>query len=427
MKSAVIFLLIGLVGQFCLGQQAYNSCNNALEICPQINYTVSNVNANVTFCPSCEDDFNFCFAPNNSIWIFFTTNELGGDVTLNLFNMNFETAVGQSLELQATMIQAGIPCNSDSYIQVGNCEPIISTNFALNATGLLPLTDYFVVISGSDQGVGINTAAECTFDIYLSGPGANRTPPGLAIGVNSPICEGDAATVNAYVSNCPDNTEYKWFVNGILTAITDVNFFQSSELENGDVVSVETSCYLLCPVVLSQVAPPIEIVSVNIDAGSDVSILEGGSTQLNGQTTAPISYWTPTFNITDTSILNPVVSPTETTVYTLHAEDSGCVFTDYVTVFVDNELFFPNTFSPNEDEENDTWEIKGIEKYPNNQLLIYNRWGQIVHQASGYNKQKAWDGTALKGGKLNDSVYYYEMKLLDVDKRTFKGSITIVR
>jgi len=427
MKSAVIFLLISFVGYFSLAQQAYNSCNSVLEICSEITYSVNNINANITFCPSCEDDFNFCFAPNNSIWIKFTTNEIGGDVTLDLFNMDFEIAPGQSVEMQATMIQANIPCNSDSYIQIGNCEPIITTNFALLANGLLPSTEYYVVISGSNQGVGITSAAECAMDIFLSGPGVNRSAPGLSLGSNSPICEGNAVSVSAYFNYCPDTTEFKWYVNGNLTAITNVNFFQSSELQDGDVVSVETSCYSLCPIILNQAADPIVITSGSVDAGQDTTILEGGFAQLNGQTTASIFYWSPTFSVTDPAILNPIATPDFTTVYTLHGEENGCVFTDYVTVNVDNSLFFPNTFSPNEDESNDTWEILGIEKYPNSQLAIYNRWGQVVHQASGYNKQKAWDGTTLKGGKLNEGVYFYEMKLFDEQKRIFKGSITLIR
>ena len=99
---------------------------------------------------------------------------------------------------------------------------------------------------------------------------------------------------------------------------------------------------------------------------------------------------------------------------------------DYVTITITEELIFPTTFSPNDDNVNDSWEITGVSNYPNCFVRIFDRWGQEVFQSTGYSKQKAWVGTG-KAGKLAEGVYLYIVELRDPDKQEFKGSITLIR
>lgn len=426
LKNGVIFLLMGILVNNSYAQETYNSCNSALEICPQTTFTLNNIGANKTFCGSCEDDFTFCFTPNNSIWLTFTTNAVGGNVQVDFTNLVFETNPGQDTELQATVLEAAIPCNSASYTQLGTCVTTAAGAFTLTIPGLLPNTVYYIVISGDNIGPGITSAAECTFDLVLSGVGVNRLAPLISIVSSSPICKGQPTSVSAYVSNCPDSIPFRWYLNGDLVAVTNVDYFLTSDLQDGDVVTVETNCYTICSIPMTISTSPINVVDFPIDAGPDQFINEGDIVQLNGQTTSNSYFWTPTFDVSNDTILNPFVNPNQTTIYTLTATDNGCTFYDYVTITVDNQLFFPNTFSPNGDGENDTWEVLGIENYPDCQLKIFSRWGQIVFESTGYSKAKAWNGEG-KLGPLNESVYYYEIYLRDAEKRTLKGSITLIR
>ena len=48
----------------------------------------------------------------------------------------------------------------------------------------------------------------------------------------------------------------------------------------------------------------------------------------------------------------------------------------------DTELF--NGMSPGDDGINDYLKIAGIEKYPNNTVKIFNRWGVLVYETKGY-------------------------------------------
>jgi gliding motility-associated-like protein len=88
------------------------------------------------------------------------------------------------------------------------------------------------------------------------------------------------------------------------------------------------------------------------------------------------------------------------------------------------DLYAYNGLSPNGDGKNDVWKIKGIEKYPDNTVLIFNRWGDKLRDFAGYNNTtKAWDGKNESGNKLPDGTYYYVLDVKDVG--VLKGWIYI--
>jgi gliding motility-associated-like protein len=125
--------------------------------------------------------------------------------------------------------------------------------------------------------------------------------------------------------------------------------------------------------------------------------------------------------------LNPVVTPTQTTAYTLTATQNGCTLTDQATITIETGVTIPNSFSPNGDGTNDTWIIEGAELFPDASIAIYSRWGTEVFRSRGYNALKAWKGTDDKGEPLADGVYFYVYELNDADKQLFKGSVTLIR
>lgn len=82
-----------------------------------------------------------------------------------------------------------------------------------------------------------------------------------------------------------------------------------------------------------------------------------------------------------------------------------------------NELIVYNAVSPNGDGINDTFHIKGIDRYPDNTVEIYNRWGVKVYDAKSYNESDKMfagysDGrvTISRGEKLPTGTYFYILK-----------------
>jgi len=67
-------------------------------------------------------------------------------------------------------------------------------------------------------------------------------------------------------------------------------------------------------------------------------------------------------------------------------------------------LIIPNTFTPNGDGINDTWDIKYIEFYPACTVNIFNRYGQKLYSSIGY--PVPWDGK-YNGAILPSGTYYY--------------------
>ncbi|MBL7818182.1 MAG: gliding motility-associated C-terminal domain-containing protein [Saprospiraceae bacterium] len=84
-----------------------------------------------------------------------------------------------------------------------------------------------------------------------------------------------------------------------------------------------------------------------------------------------------------------------------------------------------DVITPNGDGKNDKWVIANIEKYPNNEVFIYNRWGQLVYQTTKYRND--WEGTNQDGKELPTAAYYYIIRLNDPDNTVWNGSVSILR
>lgn len=96
-------------------------------------------------------------------------------------------------------------------------------------------------------------------------------------------------------------------------------------------------------------------------------------------------------------------------------------FNDQATVCIEvlpQLPFVPEGFSPNGDGKNDFLLIENIELYESNNIVIFNRWGDIVFKKDGYSNDEPWDGVANKGlrignGAVPTGVYFYIIDLGD--------------
>lgn len=90
-----------------------------------------------------------------------------------------------------------------------------------------------------------------------------------------------------------------------------------------------------------------------------------------------------------------------------------------------DELEISDAISPNGDGKNETWIIPNLDQYPENKLMIMNRWGQVLYKAKPYLSD--WEGTNENGERLPEGVYYYLLTLDKDGRNARKGMITIIR
>lgn len=139
------------------------------------------------------------------------------------------------------------------------------------------------------------------------------------------------------------------------------------------------------------------------EAGHDVTIRRLESVQLLAEANGSVS-WSPGKGLSDSSVVSPVAAPAETTVYKLVVTDPyGCTESDSVKVVV--EIPIPSAITPNGDGINDNFEIYEVDKFENNSLFIYNRWGQLVYKAAPYKNE--WVGLGADGSAVAEDTYFY--------------------
>ena len=365
-----------------------------------------------------------------------------------------------------------VPANATSNSITANFSPPVSPSVSIAASANnvcqgLPVTFTAAPVNGGNtpayqwQDNGINTGANSpTFSSSSLANGdviscvmtssstcvtqANATSNSVTVNFSSAvnpaisiipsinnICAGTPVTFTATATNGGAAPVYQWLVNGNQTG-TNSPTFSSSTLANGDVVTcVMTSnaaCATPANITSNGITMVINAIPV-VNAGGNKKIYTGNSVLLNATASgdqADIT-WTPATGLSNDKVLEPVASPVTTTTYTLTVQTTeGCIGTDSAMVVVTIPgvtIIVPNTFTPNGDGQNDTWDIKYISSYPNCNVRIFNRWGQPVFSSIGYGI--AWDGT-YKGARLPAGTYYYLIDLKN-DSQLLSGFVLIVR
>ena len=104
------------------------------------------------------------------------------------------------------------------------------------------------------------------------------------------------------------------------------------------------------------------------------------------------------------------------------ATRGGCDTTTVDVTVACDKIKIYNGFSPNGDGNNDVFVIEGIEKYQNNTVTVYNRWGNQVMLTKGYKND--WNGK-WNGVDLPDGTYFYVFEDGEGNKTT--GYVQIQR
>ncbi len=180
--------------------------------------------------------------------------------------------------------------------------------------------------------------------------------------------------------------------------------------DNGCVASATADIQINASTIVASAVTEIESCS---DGGVTVVVTATGGSGFynykwsNGQTGNPLTY----------------VEPGTYSVTVIDGEDCATTVSDIVVDASQSCIQVANTFTPNGDGMNDTWNLD-FTAYSNANLQVFSKWGTLVYQTDATSIQ--WDGTDLNGSNLPAGTYYYIIEL-DGGSITQNGPISIVR
>jgi len=411
---------------FSFAQPANNNCANAERLCSNVvlGGTTTGATANAG------TDYDFCYTSSSTVWYMFTTNSAGGNVTIDFTNLVFNPDVTMGQQLESMLILATTPCSVPSYFPYSACGTG-ATDYSITSTvALAANTTYYVQVNGTNLGVGVTQSAQCDFDITISGPAIDKTPPLASISAtNTVLCFGDSEIVDATVTNCADTSSFAWYFNNVLLSSGTSNTYDAGTLPGTGYLKLIVSCDLICTVKDTTDSIYFEVTPIDADAGADKFIGAGGQANIDGSGSAGTVSWTPGTTLTNAAIFTPIATPSETTTYFLTVTNGSCTATDSMNVFVGEIITIYSSFTPNGDDINDKWIIRNSDQFDNIEIWIYDRSGQQVFHTTNYSTQdKWWDGTLKEtGNPLPASTYFYVIDLKEGDDPIYKGSVTIIR
>lgn len=232
-------------------------------------------------------------------------------------------------------------------------------------------------------------------------------------------CPGD--TLHIRVSG---GTAYRW--------LNEQQSLSADDIADPSAFPVVTTTYLVevsnaCGADTLNV--PVEVLETTASAGADTCIARGDPVTLRANG-GIFYYWLPAeYPVNNPTLSQPTAMPEDSTVYQVEITDAnGCVTMHETLVLVASDpvgsILAVNLITPNADGYNDVLEFRGAEKFGQNSLKVYNRWGQLVYNKLNYQRDfERFDGT-YQGEPLPAGSYFY---VLEFRTGVIKQSLLIVR
>ncbi|MEY4604109.1 MAG: hypothetical protein RIT43_1401 [Bacteroidota bacterium] len=271
-----------------------------------------------------------------------------------------------------------------------------------NNSGCTDIAPVIVTINPQPQLVITDPAAVCTpltVDVTASAVTAGSTNAG------SLSYWTDASATNALSSPSSVSASGTYYIQAVLNGCTDI-------------APVVVTINPLPP------APP---------AGTDATYCSTWEFALMSASGSGGTYtWYSDAALTNVLETGPTLAPSNvigTTTYYVTETVLGCEGpASLVIITVNNcEITVPTAFTPDQDGVNEYWEIVDLDlTYPNNLVMVYNRWGNLLYQSEkGNYSGKPWNGT-FEGKSMPVGSYYFiiETGVEDVDPIT--GIVSIV-
>jgi gliding motility-associated-like protein len=311
-------------------------------------------------------------------------------------------------------------------------DDIIDNDSVLQVNNLTQALNYFYLRTTKASGCQMMDTVLVTisdFDIQLT--------------ADTGICQRDSFTIRASSQNPLNTFDYFW-TSTLLSANPSTPFLTDTTNNFLTVSLVGDSTFFLfarsnkVPGCNAEDSVNIRVSQLNQDSvfasASTDSVLISQIVELFGQPGEPyIHKWLGPY-IENDLLQNTSARPKNTlTEYVYVVSDPSipeCEFRDTVSVIGyqiscdETELFVPDAFTPNGDNQNDIFLVRGQNILEVN-LSVYNRWGNLVYEGEG--KNTGWDGT-LNGVLQPQGVYNYHLDATcnNLKSFEFKGNISLL-
>lgn len=284
-------------------------------------------------------------------------------------------------------------------------------------TGANPNTTTTFEVIGIDTN-GCRDSDRVTITVY--------TDEGTSIGDSIQLCKGDTAQLSA-----SGGTDYYWYPLPNVNTEAPSNPTASPDATTTySVIITQNICFsdTLTQTVVVHERPTIEL-------GPDKKVLPGTLVQILADTThAERITWEPASSLSCEDCIDPTATIDNTITYVATVYNNVCRAVDDITFTVScdgNNIFMANTFTPNNDGNNDIFypQTPGMDKIK--VFKVYNRWGELLHEANNFlsnDPKYGWDGT-LRGNPLSPDVYVYFLETACPNgERVFKkGDISLIK
>jgi FOG: PKD repeat len=256
-----------------------------------------------------------------------------------------------------------------------------------------------------------------------------RQPFTLQVAPGDTLCQGENMTLSASGADL-----YQWYpATGLDNAQAAAPKASPSVTTTYTVVGTDSDHCFTDTGMAHVVVYPVP----QIFAGNDTTVSTGTSFQLHTQSSNDVTQWrwAPAKGLSCTDCPNPKVSVKTNITYKVTVSNGrGCTSEDelnIVAVCNNDNYFIPNTFSPNNDGNNDVFYVRGKGLHRIQSMRIFNRWGQVIFEKrdfSANDPSAGWDGT-FNGKPADMDVYIYLVEVICDNNSIvpYKGNVALIR